>query len=55
MFYSPRLILRSRAVNKAVKIKRNKTKVKPVVLCGNATWAMTEVVIKRLDTGRGKY
>jgi hypothetical protein len=54
MFYSPRQIFRSRAVNKAVKIKINKTMVQPVVLCGSATWVMTEMDMKRMDTGRGK-
>jgi hypothetical protein len=42
-------------VKKAVKIKINKTKEKPFVLCGSATWAMTEMDMKRLDTRRGKY
>ena len=42
-------------MNKAVKIKINKTKVKRVVLCGSATWAVTEKDMKRMDRGRGKY
>jgi len=25
------------------------------VLCGSATWVMTEMDMKRMDTGRGKY
>ena len=42
-------------MSKAVKIKLYNTKVQPVVLCGSAIWAMTEIHMKRLDTGRGKY
>jgi len=53
-FYGPRQIFRSRAMNKAVKIKINKTMVQPVVLCGSATWGMTEMDMKRMDTWRGK-
>jgi len=55
MLYSPRLTFRPRAVNKAVKIRVHNTKVKPFVLCGSATWVMTEMDMKRMDTGRGKY
>jgi len=54
-FYGLRHIFRSRSVSKAVKIKIHKTEVKPVVLCGSATWVMTEMDMKRMDTGRGKY
>jgi len=42
-------------VSKAVKIKIYKTMVQPVVLYGSATWAVTEMDMKRVDTGRGKY
>jgi len=49
-----KLIYRSRAVNKGVKMKVNKTKVKPVVVFGSATWAMTEMDMKRLDTRERK-
>jgi hypothetical protein len=41
-------------VNKGVKMKVNKTKVKPVVVFGSATWAMTEMDMKRLDTRERK-
>ena len=33
-------------MNKRVKIKINKTKVKPFVLCGSATWVMNEMDMK---------
>jgi hypothetical protein len=42
-------------VSKAVKIKIYKTMVQPVVVYGSETWAKTEMGMKRLDTGRGKY
>jgi hypothetical protein len=29
--------------------------VKPDVMFGSETWAVTEMDMKRLDTGRGKY
>jgi hypothetical protein len=54
-FNGPRQIFRSRAVSKAVKMKIYKTMVKPAVVSGSATWAVTEIDMKRMDTGRGKY
>jgi hypothetical protein len=54
VFYSPGLIFGSRAVSKAVKIKICKTMVQPGVVYGSATWVVTEMDMKRLDTGRGK-
>jgi len=54
-FYGVRQIFRSTAVSKAVKIKIHKTMVQPVVVYGSETWAKTEMGMKRLDTGRGKY
>ena len=42
-------------MSKAVKIKIYKTMVQPAVVYGSATQAMSEMDMKRLDTGRGKY
>ena len=45
-----RQIFRSRAMNKAVKIKIHNTMVKPAVVFGSETRAMTEMDMKRLGT-----
>jgi hypothetical protein len=37
-------------VSRAHKIKIYKRKVKPVVVCGSETWAMTAISEKRLGT-----
>jgi len=43
-------MFRSRDVSKAVEIKMYKTKVKPAVVFGSETWAVTEMDMKRLGT-----
>ena len=53
-FYSLRQIFRSRAMNKAVKIKIHNTMVKPAVLFGCETLAMTEMDMKRMGTWERK-
>jgi hypothetical protein len=55
MFYGIRKMFMSRTASKAVKIKIYKTMAQPVVMYGSETWAMTEMDVKRVDTGRGKY
>ena len=52
MCLCPRQIFRSRAVSNVVKIKIDKTKVKPVVECGSETWAIAEMDMKRLVAGK---
>ena len=47
-------LFRSRAMSKAVKIKINKMMVKLVVMCGNETWPVKEMDMKRLNTWEKK-
>jgi len=53
-FYSLRQIFRYRDTNKAVKIKIYKAMVKPVVVHGSETWAMTEKGMKTRSTWERK-
>jgi hypothetical protein len=41
-------------VNKAVKINVYKMVVKAVVVCGSATWAMSDMDMNRLGAGQRK-
>ena len=49
-FYHLRQIFKSTAMSKAVKIQMCKTMVKPVIVYGRETWAVTEMDMKRLGT-----
>jgi len=53
-FCSLRQIFRPTAMNKAVKIKIHNTMVKPAVVFGSETRAMTEMDMKRLGTWERK-
>ena len=53
-FYSLRQIFRSTATNKAVRIKIHNTVVKPAVVFGSETQAVTEMDMKRLGTWQRK-
>ena len=46
---------RYKTTRKAVKIKIHKTMVNPDTVSGSETWAMTEMGMKRLGAGRGRY
>jgi hypothetical protein len=50
MFYCVRQVFRSRAISKAVEIRMYKAMVKPAVVFGSETWAVSEMDTKRLGT-----
>jgi hypothetical protein len=49
MFLESRQIFRSRAMSKAIKIKRYEMKVQPVAVYRSETWPMMEADMKRLN------